>query len=100
MHTFDDPVQDIGVGLGETFALALPGNPTTGYTWQADVDVAYLQLVAQEFAPQGPAVGAGGREVFRFRALQAGETELAFEYRRPWGGEARDSRRFRVLIAA
>ncbi len=98
MVRFDDPVTPIHVAAGETFILALAGNPTTGYTWQVIVDAQYLEILGQEFEPHGTGVGAGGVEVFRLRALAAGESEIACEYRRPWDREARDTKRFRVTI--
>ncbi len=61
MQRFDDPTQAIRVATGETFAIALVGNPSTGYTWQVDVDVQYLELLAQEFEPKGRGVGAVAR---------------------------------------
>ena len=57
MNDFDDSAQPIHVEAGETFALALTGNPTTGYTWQADVDEAHLALLGQEFKAGGGGVG-------------------------------------------
>jgi inhibitor of cysteine peptidase len=98
LRSFDDPAQAIQVAAGETFAVRLAGNPTTGYTWQANVDSSYLELVYQEFEPGGEGVGAGGHEVFRFRARETGETEIVFEYRRPWGGAARDVARFQAIV--
>ena len=98
MRSFDDRAQTIQVAANETFAVRLAGNPTTGYTWRVTVDSPYLELIGQEFEPGGEGVGAGGHEVFRFHARAAGETEIAFEYRRPWGGAARDTARFRVVI--
>lgn len=98
MRSFDDPAQAIQVAAGETLAVRLAGNPTTGYTWQANFDSSYLELVGQEFEPGGEGAGAGGHEVFRFRARAAGETEMAFEYRRPWGSATRDVARFQVII--
>jgi len=98
MKQFDDPVDPIHVAVEEAFAITLTGNPTTGYTWHAQVDARYLDLTAQEFEPASEAVGAGGQEVFHFRARRATETEIAFEYRRPWGTEAHDTKRFQVVI--
>ena len=98
MRSFEDPMRAVRVALEEAFTVTLAGNPTTGYTWQADVDPRYLELLTQEFELVSETVGAGGQEVFRFRALEAGETEIAFEYRRPWGGKARDAKHFQVVI--
>lgn len=100
MRRFDDPARTIRVVVDEIFAVALAGNPTTGYAWQASVDARCLDLLSQEFEPGGEAIGAGGLEVFRFRARGVCRTEIEFEYRRPWGGAARDAARFRVVVAS
>jgi inhibitor of cysteine peptidase len=96
---FADPGVTIRVDAGESFAIELAGNPTTGYMWQPDVDSQHLELLGQEFEPGGEGVGAGGVEVFHFRALAAGETEIACEYRRAWDKESRDTKRFPVAIS-
>ncbi len=98
MKTHADPGTTIQVTAGEEFALELAGNPTTGYMWQITADSRHLELLGQKFEAGGEGVGAGGREVFHFRALADGETELACEYRRPWDKESRATRRFRVVI--
>jgi inhibitor of cysteine peptidase len=98
VRSIDDPTQTVHVAAGETFSIRLAGNPTTGYTWQTSVDSQHLEWVGQEFEPAGMGVGAGGHEVCRFRALAVGETEILCEYRRPWGGAARDAKRFRVIV--
>lgn len=99
MKRYADPGGTIQVAAGGRFALELASNPTTGYSWQVHVDGQHLDLVSQEFEPGGVGVGAGGHEVFRFHALAAGETEISFDYRRPWDKEIHDSRRFRVTIS-
>ncbi len=98
MQRYDSRTKVIPVAVGETFALALEGNPSTGYTWQADVDARHLEQIAQEFEPAGEGVGAAGHEVCRFTALKAGKTRIAFSYQRPWDREARDTRQFEVVI--
>jgi predicted secreted protein len=99
MHRFDDPARAICVALDEVFAIALAGNPTTGYTWQADFDEQCLALIEQTFEPGGDGVGAGGWEVFRFRAVGRGKTRIGFVYQRPWDEEPLDAKRFRLVIA-
>ncbi len=98
MKRFDDPTKTIHVGVGETFALALPGNPTTGHTWQAETDADYVRFLDQTHEPGGPGIGGGGQEVLRFRALAAGETELALKYKRPWEAQAHETRRIPLEI--
>jgi predicted secreted protein len=99
MHGFDDPAHAICVGVDEVFAVVLAGNPTTGYTWQAGFQAECLSLIEQTFELGREGAGAGGREVFRFRPVASGETQIDFVYQRPWGGEPRDRKRFRVVIA-
>jgi predicted secreted protein len=96
---FTDPGETIRVEAGGSFAIELAGNPTTGYMWQPDIDSQHLELLGQEFEPSGEGVGAGGKEVFRFCALAAGDTEIAFAYRRPWDKESRETSSFRVAIS-
>lgn len=99
MHRFDDPARAIRVALDEVFAIALAGNPTAGYTWQADFDGQHLALIEHTFESGGDGVGAGGREVFRYRAVGRGKTQLGFVYQRPWGGEPHDAKSCRLVIA-
>jgi inhibitor of cysteine peptidase len=96
---FADPGETIHIEAGESFAIELAGNPTTGYMWQPDVDSQHLELLGQKFEPGRDGVGAGGKEIFRFRALAAGVTEIAFAYRRPWDKESRDTNSFQVAIS-
>lgn len=98
VQRFDEPVSPIRVTENEQFAVALAGNPTTGYVWQAAVDADYVELLSQAFEREGDAVGAGGREVFYFRAHRAGETEITFESRRAWGGSPRIVKHCRLAI--
>ncbi len=72
---------------GETFALELEGNFTTGYQWRLEPDAAQaagLRIVDQEMKPGGPGIGAGGSQRFRIQALSAGKHTLRAEYKRPW----------------
>lgn len=98
MKRFEDPTQTIRLAVGETFALALAGNPTTGYTWQVDMDGKYLELLERQYEPGGEAIGAGGLEVFHVRALAPGNTEIVFEYKRSWDAKGRDTKNFQLAI--
>lgn len=98
MQSVEEATGAIRVAADEVFVIELRGNPTTGYVWQADVDTRYLELTEKGFELESAAIGAGGREVFRFRAREVGRTEILFAYRRPWEESARDTRRFEVVI--
>lgn len=70
------------------FKITLDANPTTGYEWQADYSTNFLELVSQEFQPGQPGlVGAAGQQVFEFKALKTGESQITFSYLRAWEDE-------------
>jgi inhibitor of cysteine peptidase len=74
--------------VGAVMEVRLDANHTTGYSWVA-APVANPVLVSEgkaeylENAAENR-VGAGGVEVWRFKAVKAGKETLQFEYRRPW----------------
>jgi len=70
---------------GENFTVTLPSNPSTGYSWQPEFDAAFLsQVVEAEFEAESSLAGAGGAEIFEFKAVQPGTTTLTLNYERPW----------------
>ncbi|MFH1775570.1 MAG: protease inhibitor I42 family protein [Chloroflexota bacterium] len=86
--TYSDSGQTITTSLNREFIIALDSNPTTGYRWEASYDENRLSLVENTFQPgegtEKGMVGAGGTELFRFRAQSRGETEISMVYKRPW----------------
>jgi inhibitor of cysteine peptidase len=101
--TYDDPGQDINIGVNQEFIIALGSNPSTGYSWQASYDETSLELVGgeseyKEEATEG-VVGAGGIEYFRFKALKTGQTEITMTYQQPWeGGDIGETKVFTVYV--
>ena len=104
VKAYTDPEETIGISANKEFVIliALESNPTTGYSWQASYDETMLQLVEEtyelgEFAKQG-LIGAGGTELFRFKALKKGELEITMVYKRPWETEVLDQKIFTVDV--
>ena len=85
--------KQIEVAVGDSFAVTLCSNPTTGFMWPDEPqigDQTVLQQTAHEFVPPGGegVVGASGKDVWTFQALKKGTTEVSMEYSRPFeGGE-------------
>lgn len=84
--------KEVQVAVGGLLTVTLESNPTTGFQWElASIgDQAVLEKVANTY--EGPEaeglVGAGGKEVWTFRALKKGRSTISMEYSRPWeGGE-------------
>jgi len=93
-----DSGQVVKVSINDTFDITLDSNPTTGYSWQAEYDEAYLVLVDRAFEPSSDAIGAGGVEVFTFQALKDGETKVTMTYKRAWEDTSLESQVFEVKI--
>ena len=77
----------IEVTSGAKFAVSLDSNPTTGYSWDFSTppDPGVVELLdASYLPPEEPRVGAGGQQIWTFRAVEPGETGIALEYSRPW----------------
>lgn len=73
---------------GHNFTIILKANATTGYQWQIakPLDESIVKLINSEYlADKTKLVGAGGKQVWIFKALKAGQTNISFKYMRPWG---------------
>jgi predicted secreted protein len=75
------------VRVGQELDIRLGANPTTGYTWRFQPDPPpVLQLTSRRFEPSSahtpPPPGAGGIQVFAFKATAAGTVDLHFAYGR------------------
>jgi predicted secreted protein len=82
-----DPARPITVGKGEIFALTLPSNPTTGYIWQMakPPEDGVIQFIGNQYREDKTGlVGAGGREIWTFKAVGTGEATIGLKYVRPW----------------
>jgi inhibitor of cysteine peptidase len=88
----------------DVVAITLEGNITTGYSWEYTMQPeGIVTEVESEYQPAGAGrTGAGGTFTFRFQALNPGETEINFYYRRPWEKEtaAASQATYRITIDA
>lgn len=75
------------VRVNQEFKITVDSNPTTGYQWDlaAKPDESVVRFVSKAFvAPESGLVGAGGKEVWTFRAVGRGQTEIRMKYFRSW----------------
>ena len=104
IKAYSNPEETIDSGMDKEFIvlIALESNPTTGYSWEAEFNAAMLELVEESFEPGEYAkeniVGAGGTELFRFKGLSKGKTEITFNYKRSWEVEVLDTKVFTVEV--
>ena len=81
-----DKGSSVQLTVGEYLDVHLKSNPTTGYTWSVDPkSTPLVKLIAQSQtqAPQ-PGVGRPISQIFRFRAVSAGNGVLLLHYVRGW----------------
>ena len=93
----------LDANLGDNVVLTLDANHTTGYSWQIakPIDTDTLEFVETKYIPtETGLIGEGGTEIWVFRALKKGETEVAFKYVRPWEKDAAPAREalFTIVI--
>jgi predicted secreted protein len=97
----DNAESTVSIRDGQDFEVRLPVIPGTGYGWFiVRSDVERVRSIGQSVFQKIPGTGTvGGAElqVFHFKALQKGLTELVFEERRPW--EKASKRSFAVMLS-
>ena len=82
-----NPGATLNVDLNKTFSISLKSNPTTGYGWQLSkpMDQTVVQCVTNIYeAPDSKLMGAGGHEVWTFKAVGQGKVVISMQYVRPW----------------
>jgi len=84
--------------VGKTFTVSLESNPTTGYSWTAEVDSEFLKVADETFKSDSNLIGAGGVQTFEFEALKTGQTKMTMKYMRPWENEAINKYEIAVTI--
>ncbi len=95
--------KQIEVAAGKTFTITLDSNITTGFSWQlvGNTDEAVVELVNSEYQPSQATqglMGAGGQEVWTFKALKSGESIISLEYSQPWEGGTKAANTFELTV--
>jgi len=92
----------VEVGVGGSVVVTLESNPTTGFNWELVKisDESVLEQTDQKFeAPEAKGVvGAGGKEVWTFKALKKGTSTISMEYSRPWEGGEKAAKTFNLTV--
>ena len=98
--TSRDNGSTVHVKQGETFEVALEGNPTTGYTWEvAGGSGDQVALQGQpEFKADSDALGSGGMMTLQFKAVQQGTAPLKLIYHRTFEPDVAPLESFEVTV--
>jgi len=89
------------VKVNTEFRIVLESNPTTGYSWSAKFDPKYIQLVSSVYKPYPTdhgIVGSGGVQMFIFKAIKPGKTEIIMQYQRPWENNPINEKTYKINI--
>lgn len=81
--TESDSDQTIEVEPRQRVFVVLGSDRATGYGWTLASGPGSLTSLGDPVYAQGAAPGAGGTEIWLFRASTSGKQELNFQYRRP-----------------
>ena len=93
--------KQVKIAVGGTVTVTLDSNVTTGYSWELKEigDNNVLQKTDNKYiAPTGGAIGAGGQEVWTFKALAPGTSTLTMDYSQPWAGGQKDAKSFSLTV--
>jgi len=83
----------IGLSVGQTYTLKLPGLGAAGYLWTHEIienrDLILVSVTtertSQSTNAEGiPVVGSSMDEIFTLKAQKVGHTSIRFVQRRPW----------------
>jgi len=97
---------EVGVKKGQTLAIVLDSNPTTGYQWEVAEapNEQVLQQVGEIEYESNPnpkdMVGVGGVQTIRFDVVGAGKTALKMVYIRPWEKDEVPAEIFAIDVVA
>lgn len=85
----EDVGRKIELSIGQRLSISLPGNPSTGCTWELKEGImlsaeGILHQVGLEFKPESALLGAPGEMILSFEAVGPGSIGLELVYWRPW----------------
>lgn len=94
--------KQVEIAAGGTLTVTLESNQTTGFQWELKSvgDTSVLQSQGGNYeAPEDTGmVGAGGEEVWTFKALKPGNSSLSMEYSQPWDGGTKAGQTFNLTV--
>jgi inhibitor of cysteine peptidase len=88
------------VGLDSDIRLKLPGNPTTGYSWQLDITPG-IAILDERYIPDnksGTMAGSGGAYVWVMKTVLPGNQRISGVYARPWESNITNSLTFTLTL--
>lgn len=91
----------VNLSVGDLLIVTLDSNPSTGYSWtNASVsNASVIKQTGREFkAAATNMVGAGGQDIWTFKALEKGTSTISMNYSRSWEKDVAPIATFNVTI--
>ncbi len=104
-YTDVPPADTIDASVGDTINLALPENPSTGYSWQMTTSDGIRQvsdnyIPGNSGSPGRPLVGAGGTHEWTYKVTKPGTQTVSGIYKRPWESTSQGEKTFALTVNA
>jgi len=95
--------QQVELAKGGTLIVTLQSNSSTGFVWPETVELSNSSVLNQtkhELVPPADSgvVGAPGKEVWTFKALEKGTCAINMEYSQPWAGGTKAAETFNLTV--
>ena len=88
--------KQVGMSVGDSLSVTLSSDSRTGYSWSSWVnDESILQQSESKYIGK---VGAGGKEIWIFKALTEGTCTIEMEYRPPQEEDATPAQTFDLTV--
>jgi inhibitor of cysteine peptidase len=95
----NDTGKTVEMLVGDELEVILPGNPATGYAWELiSLDSNVIRPDKAEYFAINKAVGTGGVEVVKFRAIAAGKSDVKLIFHRSFEVNVPPLKTFEVTI--
>lgn len=95
----NDSGKTVEMRVGDELEVILPGNPSTGYVWEvSSLDSTVMRLDNSDFFADDKAIGAGGMEIIKFHAIDAGTSPLKLIFHRSFEQNMAPLKTFEVTI--
>jgi inhibitor of cysteine peptidase len=96
-----DPATPIEVAAGEMFHIVVASNPSTGYhsDFTSELDTNIVQFVSNDYTADEPVMpGSGGGDVWTFKAIAAGQTQIIFGIYPPGATDPSETLTFNITV--
>ncbi|HEX7364447.1 MAG TPA: protease inhibitor I42 family protein [Dehalococcoidia bacterium] len=95
--------RQLTVSSGSSFTVTLCSNATTGFSWLESAQISDTTVIEQtnhtRIAPENTGlVGAPGTEVWTFKALKKGTSNIDLQYSQPWEGGQKGAWTFNLSV--